>query len=266
MSKNDRTLYLAVGINEFKNFPHSTLNGCVNDAMNMARFFESAMPNATGQILTDSMATRSKVMSNLAKMSEIANQDRSVKRLAISISSHGSQVFDIDRDEFDELDECVLLHDTALAYGAIDRKTVIVDDDLYQYLQGIPARVRVEFFLDSCFSGTGVRLLPSSAKGRPRYLQNPAASCMPKRVYRFKRHDQQENVVLWTGCSDKETSADAEIGGKYHGAMTYAFLKAYKPELCRRSILSKMRGWLAREGYSQSPQLECKTADKVQCI
>ncbi len=42
--------------------------------------------------------------------------------------------------------------------------------------------------------------------------------------------DSEMNHVLWSGCRDDQTSADAFIGGDYHGAFTYYFCDSIRKE------------------------------------
>jgi hypothetical protein len=65
--------------------------------------------------------------------------------------------------------------------------------------------------------------------------------------------------VLVTGCRDTQTSADAEIGGSFNGALTYnlvATIKAARGKLTYRELHDGTVKRLKRGGFSQVPQLE----------
>jgi hypothetical protein len=65
--------------------------------------------------------------------------------------------------------------------------------------------------------------------------------------------------VLITGCRDTQTSADAEIGGTFNGALTYnlvATIKAARGKLTYRELHDGTVKRLKRGGFSQVPQLE----------
>jgi hypothetical protein len=65
--------------------------------------------------------------------------------------------------------------------------------------------------------------------------------------------------VLWAGCRSNQTSADAKIGGSYHGAFTYYFcqeLEAAKGDITRRALIRRVRLQLKSNRYTQVPQLE----------
>ena len=74
-------------------------------------------------------------------------------RLVFHFSGHGSQIADIDGDEDDGADELLCL------YGMDwnDPKTYLLDDEIHEWTQQIPAGVAVTFLLDCCHSGTGTR-------------------------------------------------------------------------------------------------------------
>jgi hypothetical protein len=66
--------------------------------------------------------------------------------------------------------------------------------------------------------------------------------------------------VLFSGCRDNQTSADAYIGGTYNGAFTYYLckhLRNVRGIISRADLLKLVRASLRHEGYSQVPQLEC---------
>lgn len=65
------------------------------------------------------------------------------------------------------------------------------------------------------------------------------------------------NVIMISGCSDVQTSSDAYINNKNQGAMTWAFLEAFKSEknITWRNLLIKMRDLLKKSKFDQIPQL-----------
>ena len=65
--------------------------------------------------------------------------------------------------------------------------------------------------------------------------------------------------ILWAGCRADQTSADAHIGGSWHGAFTYYFVKEMRTcqnKLSRLEVLKKVIADLKAGHYSQIPQLE----------
>ena len=66
------------------------------------------------------------------------------------------------------------------------------------------------------------------------------------------------NVIMISGCSDKQTSADAYVDNKYQGAMTWAFISVIMTLTVPpswRDLLVKMRDKLKTSQFTQLPQL-----------
>lgn len=67
------------------------------------------------------------------------------------------------------------------------------------------------------------------------------------------------NHVLWSGCKDNQTSADAYINGDYHGAFTYYFCESVRDaggEPQSKAVIKSLRSKLRDENFTQIPQLE----------
>src|SRR4051794_37643477 len=113
---------LCVGINKFAHLPQASwLNGCVNDALDVAAFLEKQPGFADGNIsvLKDAGATKAKVMAALKKVID----DRDVDHIVFSFSSHGTQVPDKNGDEtVDHVDEAFACYDLKQKGADWDRK------------------------------------------------------------------------------------------------------------------------------------------------
>jgi hypothetical protein len=75
----------------------------------------------------------------------------------------------------------------------------------------------------------------------------------------FKENWEAEDkqVVMFSGCRDDQTSADAAISGGHVGAMSWGFLEAMKDsqgQVSYLELLQTTRGKLEGQ-YSQIPQL-----------
>jgi hypothetical protein len=82
---------------------------------------------------------------------------------------------------------------------------------------------------------------------------------------RIMKATNPTNHVLFSGCRNNQTSADAYIGSTYNGAFTYYFCKHLRDAqggLSRSELLKRLRASLKYEGYDQVPQLECPGAAK----
>lgn len=139
---------------------------------------------------------------------------------------------------------------------------------------------RLTVVSDSCFSGTvthaavmdnlpglrvpddrRVRFLSPALRGSS-VLQNPWKA-MPKRQERYPESHMSESLL--SGCTDKEYSYDALIGGVYHGAMTYFALQAIRAADCQityAQLESRVNALLDQAGYPQHPQLEGRRQNK----
>jgi len=259
---------LLVGINKYK-IPGADLNGCVNDVTNMRDILLKFFGFTTKEIrvLVDERATKKNIMERLKRL---VGGAKAGDRLLFHYSGHGSQVVDRDGDELkDKMDEIICPHDMDWDGNFIS------DDDLHALFANIPKGVNLEVVLDSCHSGTGTREmlaikgLPVELSFKPRFLPPPVdIACRTDEdidVRRLLKGGNPMNHVLFAGCGDNQTSADANIGGGYHGAFTYYFCKHTRETqgaIARSELLKRVRASLKFNGFSQIPQLEAPSAEK----
>jgi hypothetical protein len=260
---------LCVGINNFKNYPSAALQGCVNDAHAMASVFKQFLgfTNKDITLLTDAQATKKNIMGNLKTMVTDAKKGL-YSYLVFSLSSHGTQVPDISGDEPDRADEAFCPHDLAQSGNQWDTNHIIIDDELHDLFIQLPDNVLLEVYLDTCHSGTGLKAIDLLMDRKPRYLPPPSLEAFKQVEGRRSRGLHEALLekglvhhILWAGCRADQTSADANIGGSWHGAFTYYFckeLRAGKNKLSRKNLLKKVRKDLTAGHYTQTPQLECQ--------
>ena len=102
---------------------------------------------------------------------------------------------------------------------------------------------------DCCFSGTVLDL-------KYQYLDS-----LENDTFTTDNNDTEtkSNVIMISGCNDKQTSADAFINNKYQGAMTWAFLNTLNQKsssnLSWKNLLIDMRDKLKQSEFTQLPQL-----------
>ena len=260
---------LCVGINNFKNYPASALQGCVNDAQDMKSVLKEFLGFTDADITTlaDAEATKSKIMANLKAMVDDAKKGK-YNYLVFSMSSHGTQVPDVNGDEPDKADEAFCPHDLAQAGNKWDPNHIITDDELHELFITLPKEVLLEVYLDTCHSGTGLKSIDHLLDRKPRYLPPPSLEAFLEIEGRTSRGLPRlmvtkgiTHTILWAACRSDQTSSDAHISGGWHGAFTYYFCKeirASKNKLSRAELLKKVRADLAAGHYSQVPQLECE--------
>jgi hypothetical protein len=268
---------LCVGINKFNNYPGATLQGCVNDANDMTQLLQKLL-GFTGADITplhDAQATKANIMSNLKAMVDGAKAGK-YSYLVFSLSSHGTQVPDLNGDEPDNADEAFCPHDLAQSGSQWDRNHIIVDDELRDLFIQLPPNVLLEVYLDTCHSGTGLKAADMLLDRKPRYLPPPSLEAFKqvegKRSRGLARGLLEKGIVhhiLWAACRADQTSADANIAGGWHGAFTYYFCKemnACNNSLSRAQILAKVRADLTAGHYNQTPQLESEATKRQMSI
>lgn len=264
---------LCVGINNFQNYPAAALNGCVPDANDMCSLLQKLLGFTSADItmLTDAQATKANIISNLENMVTEAKAGK-YSYLVFSMSSHGTQVPDLNGDEPDGADEAFCPHDLAEADGEWDRDHIIVDDELRDLFIQLPRNVLLEVYLDTCHSGDGLRGVDLLLDRKPRYLPPPSLKAFEavegrrsRGVARGLLEKAAMHHILWAACRSDQTSADARIGNTWHGAFTYFFCKemlASNNSLSRAQILAKVRADLAAGRYTQTPQLETDATNR----
>ena len=270
---------LCVGINKFKNLPTATLQGCVNDANDMALLLKEKLGFADTDItvLADAQATKAAVMGALRVMVDDAKAGKA-NYLVFSFSSHGTQIPDANGDEADKWDEAFCPYDTAAKAGQWDPNTIIVDDELHDLFLELPPAALLEVYLDTCHSGTGLKaddpnLLLSPFHPKPRWLPPPSYQAFeaPRELHALdtKRHGidglASRHHILWSGCRSDQTSADAHFDGRYNGAFPYYFVKAVRESnntLTRAKIRDQVRTNLKKSGFKQLPQLEVDATNR----
>ncbi|MCT9870125.1 caspase family protein [Paenarthrobacter aurescens] len=262
---------LCVGINKFKFLPQSSwLNGCVNDAEDLAGMLEKqyGFESSAITVLRDAKAVKKTVMAELTKLVDAAVAGTAT-HIVFTFSSHGTQVPDTSGDESDRLDEAFACYDINDAGDAWDFSTVITDDELATLFARLPKGVLMDVVLDTCHSGTGLKSLDLLPGRRPRFLPAPT----PRAVIANESKDTRSlrdmvktaklsTPVLMAACRSDQTAADALIDGRYNGAFTYNFVKSLEGDNTagRAEILKLVSKGLKTGGFDQIAQLEASTA------
>lgn len=229
----------------------------------------------------------------LVKKAELHGDDK--VHLTITYSGHGIQVRDTNGDEKDKKDEALLPVDyekgvitddefkrvviNPIANNSNVKLTLIMDcchsgsicdlrvdylctdDKRYKRVRNLAVRgdpfnkptrhvpfktkkAKNKQFNYSKFyntiNGKQHRKLDSAYTVNPKYSQTKA------------------DIVMISGCMDKQTSADAFEAGRNIGAMSHALhvvLKAHKYKISHRNLVNNLRTWLKRKGYDQIPQI-----------
>jgi len=227
---------LMVGIN-YVGTPNQ-LNGCINDveSMKVRLTTNYGFDPANITTLTDDTAnkpTRDNILMEFTKLLANAN---SGDLLFFLYSGHGSYTMDLNGDETDGRDEMIISSDLK----------GILDDDLKKIITAnLKKDVTLFALFDSCFSGSVLDL-------RYQYIDSLNYDTFTEND---RQLDTPGNVLMISGCSDNQTSADANINNKFNGAMTWSFLECVTPDICWRDLLKNMRSTLQSSSFSQLPQM-----------
>ena len=261
---------LLVGVNDY--LGANDLHGCVNDVLDMHFTLRSLFGFKADEVrtLTDKRATSANIKHRLNWLVKGA---KAGDFLLFHFSGHGSQIRDREGDELkDNLDELICPHDI----NWDRRDSYITDDELNTILGGVQKGVHLEIILDCCHAGTGLKEMgleppPELAAEFPtryRFLSPPAdiflrfsgeEDTLEQKGFTpgFRERSVKEHI-LWAACRANQTSADAYINGRYHGAFTYYFNAHLRrnAHITRSELLRKIRASLLHDGFSQHPELE----------
>ena len=283
---------LFIGINYFGT--QSELKGCINDVKNIRAFLEEKYKLDEVLVLTDDqtsdptkMPTRDNILNGFKWLTRGATKGDS---LIMHYSGHGGSVKDLDGDEEDGNDEtlCPCDYDTA--------GQIVDDDVHEALVKGIPEGVRLTAIMDCCHSqsildlpytyningdleitmndrnkgvtkiiASGVKYALGEKGDGMRGIQegikmfvagSTGTGDSGARAKSVSTRTTDADVIMFSGCKDSQTSADAHIGGESTGAMSYALIKALRENqhMDYTQLLSRMRQILT-EQYSQVPMM-----------
>ena len=260
-----------VGINKYQDLP---LNGCINDELLFYKITLEKMGFDIAKMLTDKQATTKNIL-NALKI--LVKDSKPGDILLFHYSGHGSQVPAFDwttSREADGMDEIICPID-------LDWEHPIRDQDMGNIFKNVIKGVNITIILDACHSGTGLRNPTSGVVSR--YLPPPPEKLLMNPKFTIddelrliapeynvndrqtqKRKfvvttDLQGDAILLSGCKDHQTSADALINGRYHGAFTYYLvytLARANYDITYIDLITRTGEALKANGYDQVPQVE----------
>lgn len=238
---------LLIGIN-YENTT-SKLSGCINDVTNVAEKLKASYNFTNINMLTDNTEIKPTCENIINEFKNLMINSMPGDTLFFQYSGHGSYTRDTNRDEKDGYDELIVSLDFM----------GITDDILKKMIETyLPENVKLFALFDSCFSGTVMDL-------RYNYLD----SLNYNRVTENKRAPiLNRDIIMISGCTDNQTSADAYINKKFQGAMTWAFLETLNsiPVISWKTLLQNMRTLLKKNRFSQIPQLSSAKPFDIQSL
>jgi hypothetical protein len=227
-----------IGIN-YKNTSNE-LNGCINDTKNIKNLLQEKYGFNNFGFLTDDTPTKPTKQTIIYSLTSLLKNSISGDSLFFLYSGHGTCTTDLNNDELDGQDELIV------PINATSINMCISDDELNLIIKNnLKPGVTLFALFDSCFSGT-VLDLKYNLDSSDTVIVNPS------------NQDTLGQVFMISGCTDQQTSADAFIGGKSSGAMTFAFtqtIKQYGTSITLKQLVTNMRQLLSDSGLEQIPQL-----------
>ena len=217
---------------------NNNLQGCLNDQANVA----SHLPDFEKRLFKDSEVTTTRFKQEVLK---VAEETTSGDMVVLHYSGHGTYTACYDGDELDGKDEALYLYNGPL-----------IDDDFGVLLDNFKTGVKVIIFLDSCFSESATRALnnePNTKKGRFKIYKKFVTK---KQVPHNKLLPKAINWIVFSGCGEHQTSADAYIGGKFNGAFTYFLWDCIDRKYTYKQWYAQLRKSLPSSEYDQIPTLE----------
>lgn len=228
---------LCIGINYIGT--QNELNGCINDALDIQnQLLSYGFTNNNIKVITDNKPIKPTRNNILNSFITLLSNSKKGDLLVFTYSGHGTQSNDIYKTELDGLDESIVTSDFKLIFD-YEFKNII-----QRYLK---PGVSLFALFDNCFSGSVLDLRYMYDSNTQKYLIN------------MNDQETNGNVIMISGCTDSQTSADTFIE-KPQGACTWAFLQALKNNpkyLSWIELVTKMDSLLVESKYTQTPKLSC---------
>ena len=254
---------LLVGINKYPS--PNELNGCVNDVNDMADFLvaKCGFNHSDIRLLTDERATAQEI---LKRLGWLLNGVSKGDRILFHYSGHGAQVASRNpQGEADRIDEVICPVD----FDFDNNDSMIRDKDFVRIFGSVPTGVEFNWISDSCFSGGLTRAfenLPDNVTSfKIRTFAIPADIAWRNESARqvtkplgMKAAATELNLALISGCTAKQESADADINGRYNGALTYYLLQVLKAPGGLKNSLTQVTKSVVQDlhkaRFSQTPE------------
>ena len=232
INKNKKALLIGINYTGTSN----ELYGCINDTTAIKERISNQGFNDITIItdLTTKKATRNNILEGFKNL---LMNCQAGDFLFFAYSGHGSYAIDRNGDEKDGRDELIVSCDLQ----------GILDDELKALIQTyLKADVTLFALFDSCFSGSVLDLK----------YQFIDSLDYDKFTENSKQLETQGNVIMISGCTDNQTSADAVFDNKPNGAMTWSLLESLKqkPNVKWRELVKTMRDLLKTSQFTQIPQ------------
>ncbi|OMJ22687.1 Metacaspase-1 [Smittium culicis] len=283
---NGRKRALLIGINYINT--KYRLKGCINDVHRMKKFIMEhfEFKEADMVILTDDQKNPNRLPTReniLKAMKWLVHDAQPNDSFFFHFSGHGSRIESTTGDEIDGQDDTICPLD-------FEENGQIIDDDMNAIMvRPLPAGSRLTAIYDCCHSAsalslpfkygtngklkydTGLKVAGSSIKDAGlAYLKGDIESALGgltlsvrslisgDQLIEKARNEKSSigDVIMFSGCKDTQTSADAKEDLSFTGAMSWALTSSLyeNPHQTYVQLLKDIRARLA-DKYTQLPQL-----------
>ncbi|OLY82902.1 Metacaspase-1 [Smittium mucronatum] len=264
------------------------LRGCINDVHRMKKFIMDhfQFKESDMVILTDDQTNPNRIPTRqniLRAMKWLVSGAQRNDSFFFHYSGHGSRVEDANGDELDGFDETICPVD-------FEKNGQIIDDDMNAIMvRPLPPGARLTAVYDCCHSATALDLpYMYGASGKLKnnkalniagnevkdagasYMKGDIQGALGGLTQSFKtlmsgdsklerarkEKSSMGDVIMFSGCKDTQTSADAKEDLNFTGAMSWSLTNSLyaKPHQTYIELLNDIRQRLAGK-YTQIPQL-----------
>jgi len=230
------------------------LSGCINDIINIGQYINTAYPDCIIKMFRDDINPNDTKHANIIwGLQWLLKNVNPGDTIYLHYSGHGSYIKDLNGDEDDKRDECIVSSD--LKY--------ITDDYLISnFICKVPRNVNLVCVFDSCFSGT-VLDLPYKMTIDPKQLGSKQFKISNNIKNNPAVKNIKCNVVCFSGSTDAQTSADTSAPNtitkmdEAQGAMTWSVMTALtKVGIMKNTdFLLLVYNNLKNNNYDQDPVL-----------
>lgn len=223
-------------------FGDNSLNGCLNDCVNMRNLLISVFGFNDANILkvddNNLFPSKDNITREFTKLISLAN-DGDI--LFFHFSGHGTQVKTNDANETDGMNEVIMTNEkTHLDYITDDELKAMIRDNL-------KTNATIIALFDSCHSGTAMDLKWEYDNVKKEFIENANDYQIPI----------PGNIIMFSSCRESEVSADFYVEYESQGILSYEFIKCVRnnPQTTISDLLKTMRAKMK----GQVPQLLCNS-------
>lgn len=226
---------LLIGINYINT--EFELNGCINDVKNVKKMLtrNCNFKDSNITMVTDQTDMKPTFTNILLLINGFVKNMKKGDTCYFHYSGHGTRVKDLNGDEKDGFDECLVPMDYSK-----NRKLILDDYLKKEFIDRVPSGVILYNVLDCCNSGTGLDLKYTVRNNKLGFSWSKGSK---EDSYLVDIDNRQKStkgyVIMLSGCKDDQTSSDV---GKSGGALTLSFLNTMKCHKYKPRLLDLLKG------------------------